>query len=331
MRGHFQLQHRVDVLDGNRVVDGRLNRNLCSLLNGGLFVVLRDDFGLRQQFADALRLRCGDHEIQREIRRGEQIAHAARRSAGSKVRDQWHRHVRCRGIAAWNRRLAVNKCRRCGYARNEGAEYRADAYGGVAAKNVVACGRGKSELRPDILSKRSRCRYHPRFNLHLLGLAVQLRSQIVNRRYDGGNVADDQSIRTVIRKNVAPRGEELLECFLHGRGLCITQDARHGNRINRLGLRFHQVALRLRLGLQCRPRGDPQNVAVQLLVQAVVLQHDVQSLVPGHFIQNDRQAALHGRVQHHVQPADLMDQAEEVAQIHVFQVDRDRFSRVPRG
>src|SRR5206468_2554112 len=51
---NFQLQHRVNVLHGNRVVDSRLNRNLRTLLHRGFLVVLRDDLGLREQFANAL-------------------------------------------------------------------------------------------------------------------------------------------------------------------------------------------------------------------------------------------------------------------------------------
>ena len=46
LRRHFELQHRVDKLYGNGVIDGGLDGNLGSLLNRSLFVVLRDDAGL---------------------------------------------------------------------------------------------------------------------------------------------------------------------------------------------------------------------------------------------------------------------------------------------
>ena len=65
----FQLQHRVDELHGNGVVDGGLNRNLGALLDGGLFVVLRDHARLGQQFANAFRFRRGDEEVHGEVRR----------------------------------------------------------------------------------------------------------------------------------------------------------------------------------------------------------------------------------------------------------------------
>ena len=57
LRGHVQFEHRVHELHGNGVVDDRLHRNLGSLLDGGLLVVLRDDFRLREQLADAAVLR----------------------------------------------------------------------------------------------------------------------------------------------------------------------------------------------------------------------------------------------------------------------------------
>ncbi len=41
LRGHFQFQHRVDELDGNRVIDRRLDRDFLTLFNDCLFVVLR--------------------------------------------------------------------------------------------------------------------------------------------------------------------------------------------------------------------------------------------------------------------------------------------------
>ncbi len=71
-----------------------------------------------------------------------------------------------------------------------------------------------------------------------------------------------------------------------------------------------------------------RHVSAELLVETVVLQHDVQRLIPGYFVQNDRQRALHVRIQHHVQSADLVDQAEEVLQVHVLQVYGNRFTGI---
>ena len=81
LRGHFQFQHGVNELHGNRVVDGGLDRNLGTLLDGGLLVVLGDDFRLGEQFADALGFRGGDEEVHREVRRTMREAEAAGRYA----------------------------------------------------------------------------------------------------------------------------------------------------------------------------------------------------------------------------------------------------------
>ncbi len=82
--------------------------------------------------------------------------------------------------------------------------------------------------------------------------------------------------------------------------------------------------------LQCFDRRDAQDVAFKLARQFVVLQHDVERLVPRHVIQDDRQGSIHVRIEHDVQSADLVDQAEEIFQVNIFQVYRDRLARVLR-
>src|SRR6267142_4847599 len=63
LRGYFQLQNGVNKLDGNGVIDRRLNRDFRTLLHGRFFIVLGDDLGLREQLADALGFRRGDEQI----------------------------------------------------------------------------------------------------------------------------------------------------------------------------------------------------------------------------------------------------------------------------
>jgi len=46
LRGDFQFQDGVNELHRDGVIDGRLNRNLGTLLDDRLLVVLRDDLGL---------------------------------------------------------------------------------------------------------------------------------------------------------------------------------------------------------------------------------------------------------------------------------------------
>src|SRR5712691_573039 len=54
LRRDFQLQHRIHILHRDGVVYDRLNGNLHALFDGVFFIVLRDDLGLREQFADTL-------------------------------------------------------------------------------------------------------------------------------------------------------------------------------------------------------------------------------------------------------------------------------------
>ena len=74
--------------------------------------------------------------------------------------------------------------------------------------------------------------------------------------------------------------------------------------------------------------GDAQYVAFKFAVQAVVFQNNIQRLVPWHIIQHDGQCALDVWIEHDVKTADLVDQAEEIFQIYIFQVDRYRLACV---
>src|SRR2546426_463789 len=91
LRRHFQFQHGVNELDGDRIIDGRLNRNLGALLDDRLLVVLGDHLGFRKQFAYALGFRGADKEIDSKIWRAVNDAKAAGRSSRSKVGCEWER------------------------------------------------------------------------------------------------------------------------------------------------------------------------------------------------------------------------------------------------
>ena len=83
--------------------------------------------------------------------------------------------------------------------------------------------------------------------------------------------------------------------------------------------------------LQGFDRGDAQDVAFQFARQVVVLEHDVERLIPRHVIEHDRQRAVHVGIEHDVQSADFVNEAEEIFQVNIFQVDRDRLARILRA
>src|SRR5581483_12484351 len=62
--------------------------------------------------------------------------------------------------------------------------------------------------------------------------------------------------------------------------------------------------------------------------QAVVFQDDIERLVPRHIVQHDGQRTPYIRVEDDVQAADLVNEAEEVLEINVLQVYRNRLPRV---
>ena len=84
----------------------------------------------------------------------------------------------------------------------------------------------------------------------------------------------------------------------------------------------------VRFALQSILRRDSQNIAVDFLGEPIVAQHDVQALVPGNFVEDQSHRSANRRVQHNVQPADFMNQAEEILQIHVLEIHRNRVSRI---
>ena len=177
---------------------------------------------------------------------------------------------------------------------------------------AVAIAPAEAELRSDVARERPRRRHHPRLDLHFLRLAVQLGQQAVNDGNHFRNIVDDNGVGALIRNHVATRREELLHRQHHVFGVGIAQEARDRNFLHRQRFRFHLSAPPIGFFLQCVHGSDAQNIAFQFPRQVVVLEHDVQSLVPRHIIQDNGQSSVHLGIEHHVQAADFMDQTEEV-------------------
>jgi len=67
----------------------------------------------------------------------------------------------------------------------------------------------------------------------------------------------------------------------------VAQEACDGDFLHRQRFGFLLCTVRFRFFAQGIDSGDAQNVTVQLPCQVVVLQHDVECLIPRHVIQND--------------------------------------------
>src|SRR5262245_12733298 len=178
-------------------------------------------------------------------------------------------------------------------------------------------------LRPDVTRKGPSGRDHARLNLHLRRLTVELADQVIDQRQGTGNVFDDQGVAARIGHYIAAGREE----FLHNRSrvlrLPITQVTRDGLPGNRQGLRLLLGAAGFGFVLQRLQRSNSKNVALQLTIQGVVLQHNGQRLVPGNVIQIDAHAPLDSRIQDHVESADLLNDAEKVLQVKVLEIQAD--------
>src|SRR3984957_14735832 len=327
LRGDNELEHGVNVLHRNRVVDRRLNRNLHTLLDRGLFVVLGHDARLRQQFADALGFRGGDEEVEREVRRTSREAEAAGRHACAEVDVQ-----RDTGGGAVAGGLAgADHNRRRGNTRASGHAAAADRRRS-AEERAAASGRaGEAELGTDVLGEGAGSGDNASFDFNLLRFAVELVEQVIDIRNDRRNVADDELVRARVEQDVSAGGQKFLQRRRQRFRLRVVEHAGHGRQFLRIVFRLADVAGGLGFLLDGVERSDAEHVAVELLLKSVVLENDVESLVPGYFVENDRQRALDVGIEHDVQAADFVDQAEEVAQIDVFQVYRDRLTAVAAG
>ncbi len=111
-------------------------------------------------------------------------------------------------------------------------------------------------------------------------------------------------------------------------GVGVAEEARDADFIHRQRLGINLGAPVLGFLPHRIDGGDAQDVPFQLARQIVVLEHDVQRLVPGHVIEHDGQRALDDGIENDVQTADLVNQPEEILQIHIFKIDRDRLAGV---
>ncbi len=145
------------------------------------------------------------------------------------------------------------------------------------------------QLRADFSRERTVRRYDPRFDFHLLRFAVELAKQVVEYRQHLRHVANDQRVGTAVRQDVAARREELLHRRNQIFGLGVAEHASGGDHVRRFRLGLGQFAILFRFLLQRILGGDAQHVAVELFIEVVVLQHDVQRLVPRYIVQHDGQ------------------------------------------
>ncbi len=206
---------------------------------------------------------------------------------------------------------------------------RAGSDGSGASHSAAACAPNAAASSVPISRENERLAATTRASISTCcDLRSSWRSRLSRTGKNARDVADDQGVGAAVRQDVAARRQELLHRGHQVRGLGVAQHASGGDDVSGFGLRLGQLAILVGFLLQGFLGRDAQDIAIELLVQIVVLEDDIKSLVPWHIVENDRQGALHRRVHNDVQAADFVNQAEEVAQVHVFQVHGDRFTRI---
>src|SRR5690348_4219333 len=314
LRRHLKFEHGVDELDRDSVVNDRLHRDFCSLFDGRFLVILYYLFGLREELAYALAFGRGNNVVESKVGRREGIGDTARGRTHAQIRDERH----CCSPAA----AATDDNRRSRQKSSIAADW-ACAHGTHTAEKVTAIGGGACEgkLRTKLTSKSAIGSHDASLDLYLLGLGIEFTDEVVDYRHNGRDIADDQRVRAIVREHVAARREEFFEGIDHVLGLCVAERASRGDQFSGLDLRLGQIPGFIRFFLHRRFGGDAENVPVELFIEIVILQHDVESLVPRDVIENQRESAFDAGIHDHVQAADFMDQAEEVLQVHVLQID----------
>ena len=178
----------------------------------------------------------------------------------------------------------------------------------------------EAKLRADVARETPRCRHHARFDFHFLRFAVQLREQAIDDRNHLRNVVHDDGVGAFVCDYISAHREEFLQGEDYVLRVSVAKKTRDGNFLHSQRFGFHLGAPSIRFLLERVDRSDAQNIAFQFARQIVVLEYDVQSLVPRHVIENHGQSSMHVRIEHHVQAADFVNQAEEILQIHVFKI-----------
>ncbi len=153
---------------------------------------------------------------------------------------------------------------------------------------------------------------------------------IVERSADDGvqlrrQVRDDERVGAIVDLHVAARRERrfLDERRSGGRSRVAERERADGERAGvggRLGERLPRVLL---LPQRVDPR-DADDRAVDGVVELIAAQDDVERLIPRYFVEDDVDRALHVRIDHHVETADLREPAQHRAEVGALEVEAHR-------
>ena len=306
LRGYFQGQRRVFERHRHGVVRDGLERNLDALRDLGFHVVQRGDTrrGQDAPVPRGLERSEGDVEIERPVDRTERKTNGAGRLADAEVHSG---------------RLASRALRR------PDAPVEAPAVGERQICRVA-------ERRIDATIESPLNAKLPRIILVRLddaGLDLDLGLCPVERDQQVGDgiepllqVGHDERVGAGIDLHGASLreralGQESLQFF----GFGIAQRPGEDAKLSSQGLLVRQLPpLTLFVG-QNGERRDAHDRTVNDVAELVGAQNDVERLVPGDVAQGDIDRALDGRIDHHVQTADLGKHTQHRAKVGLLKVE----------
>ena len=166
----------------------------------------------------------------------------------------------------------------------------------------------------------------PRLDDDLRRGGVQVVDELEHGRQVGRDLADDQRVGPRVDDDRAALGHDALQRRDDFRGLRVGQLL--DDRAGRLGglARLGEAGAVGLFRLQLRGRRDAHDVVLEHVAEAVLLEDQVERLVPGNVLELDRDRAADLGVDHDVEAGQLGDRAEDVLDVGVFQVERDRLA-----
>ena len=165
-----------------------------------------------------------------------------------------------------------------------------------------------------------------RFDHHLPIGHIDRFDEIAHRLQIRRNLTDDQLIGALVDDDPRARRSDVLEQSGDVARACVRQFEADGRQRNVQALLFGEAPIRRRFFSESGQRADAHDVAVEHVRQAVLTEDQVEGLVPRNVDEIDGHGAVHVRIDGDVQTGELRERAQNIFDVRVFEVQRDRLA-----
>src|SRR5690242_4867490 len=312
----LQPERCLDVLGcrGTAQLRRGYDRDTYALLHQSADVVLGHDAGTRQDLQQTALLRHGEDSVYAVVVRSGGHADAAGRTDSPEVREQ---------------RDGVASGKEFGSGIHDAKGAGTDGGSTTDRSDIIAPAEAK--LYADVAREIARGGNDAGLDFDFLGLAVQLRQDALDVRKRAGNVLNDERVGARVGGDVAARGEKLLDDRRYVSRVGVAEEVRVLDLLDGQGLSLGLEAASLGFLGKGVAGSDAEDVALEATVETVVLEDDVERLIPGHVIEDEGQGAANVGIENDVETADLVDEPEKVLKVDILQVDRDWLASVVLG